>query len=338
MTSSAHFLATSTFVCSIDGCGRRFDDKSKLEDHIHRRHLKYLAEDLKQQNLGGNKQLGAKTISATMAIPKRPTNQLLPKLPQIPRDEAAFFAKSQLVAQPKRIVAIRPLSMDKKNKEDSITMSPGGKKPLQLPPVPLRINSAGNRSMEGFETKSMDISTTFDNESTIKLNHDQEKIISAATKTTVKRESSRERKLTLGKKPEKELESQPNSLDKKDDVEIEDDEDESISDDDELEIEFAAPSQSIDYQKLLESKKKLTKAFILEAAGHFDSLSEVTHLVLLEKGLLVFEKSEDFNPCDMLILEFLSLSHNQLFNVIGISQLTSLIELNINFNHVEDIT
>lgn len=89
-------------------------------------------------------------------------------------------------------------------------------------------------------------------------------------------------------------------------------------------------------EDILKSKKLLTREFILSTAmsGKFD---EIVQLVLREKGLGVFDSSNDFSVKDLYNLEFLSLSHNKLTNMSGIPSIVSLVELNLNFNSISSL-
>jgi Leucine-rich repeat (LRR) protein len=71
-----------------------------------------------------------------------------------------------------------------------------------------------------------------------------------------------------------------------------------------------------------------------------DELSEVNTLMLRDKGIDVFDdvKGPDgFKLTDLFNIECLLASHNKLKDVFGISQLTSLVELNLSFNEISDI-
>ena len=60
--------------------------------------------------------------------------------------------------------------------------------------------------------------------------------------------------------------------------------------------------------------------------------------MLREQNLYLFEDSDDFVVSDLFMLENLSLSHNHIFNIYEIGKLVNLIELNINFNFISDIS
>lgn len=60
-------------------------------------------------------------------------------------------------------------------------------------------------------------------------------------------------------------------------------------------------------------------------------------LVLREENLYVFDDTPGLSIFKLANLEFLSLSHNRIANLMGVSKLTELLELNINFNIVEDL-
>lgn len=61
-------------------------------------------------------------------------------------------------------------------------------------------------------------------------------------------------------------------------------------------------------------------------------------MILREENLYHFDDTPNLFIDDLSNLEYLALSHNKLTLVNGISKLANLIELNINFNLVEDIT
>jgi len=61
-------------------------------------------------------------------------------------------------------------------------------------------------------------------------------------------------------------------------------------------------------------------------------------LILREENLYHFDDTPKLLIDDLCNLEYLALSHNKLTITTGISKLANLLELNINFNLVEDIT
>ena len=110
-------------------------------------------------------------------------------------------------------------------------------------------------------------------------------------------------------------------------------------------------SIKITTQDIMNSRQKLTEEYILTKSGN-DSLDDITHvkivslcnlklisaqLVLREENLYVFDDTPGLSMFKLANLEFLSLSHNRIANLMGVSKLAELIELNINFNIVEDL-
>jgi len=86
--------------------------------------------------------------------------------------------------------------------------------------------------------------------------------------------------------------------------------------------------------------QKLTKAMVLEGAM-CDELGEVNTLMLRDKGLDVFDDvrgADGFKLVDLFNIECLFASHNRIKDVFGIQQLTTLLELNLSFNLVSDLT
>jgi len=61
-------------------------------------------------------------------------------------------------------------------------------------------------------------------------------------------------------------------------------------------------------------------------------------LILREENLYHFDDTPTLSMDELCNIEYLALSHNKLTLVGGISKLANLVELNINFNLVEDIT
>jgi len=88
---------------------------------------------------------------------------------------------------------------------------------------------------------------------------------------------------------------------------------------------------------ILESQKKLTTEYLLSKTGT-DNLEDITQLILREENLYHFDDTPKLLIDDLCNLEYLALSHNKLTITTGISKLANLLELNINFNLVEDIT
>jgi len=72
-----------------------------------------------------------------------------------------------------------------------------------------------------------------------------------------------------------------------------------------------------------------------------DELGEVNTLMLRDKGLDVFDDvrgADGFKLVDLFNIECLFASHNRIKDVFGIQQLTTLLELNLSFNLVSDLT
>lgn len=71
-----------------------------------------------------------------------------------------------------------------------------------------------------------------------------------------------------------------------------------------------------------------------------DTVTEVNTVMLRDKNIEVFDdnKTQKFSLDELCNLECLFLSHNLIREVLGISQLTTLLELNLNFNNISDIT
>lgn len=79
---------------------------------------------------------------------------------------------------------------------------------------------------------------------------------------------------------------------------------------------------------------KLTKKLVLEASMS-ENLDEVNTLMLRDRGIEFFDdiRGEDgFKLSELCNVECLLLSHNQIKDVYGICQLTTLVELNLSFN------
>ena len=84
---------------------------------------------------------------------------------------------------------------------------------------------------------------------------------------------------------------------------------------------------------------KLTKKMVLEASMS-ETIDEVNTLMLRDRGIEFFDdiNGEDgFKLQELCNIECLLLSHNQIKDIYGICQLTSLIELNLSFNQLSDI-
>lgn len=84
---------------------------------------------------------------------------------------------------------------------------------------------------------------------------------------------------------------------------------------------------------------RVTQQMIL-SASMCDSLEEVSTCMLREKNIEHFDdnKQDNFTVDDLRNIECLYLSHNLVKDVIGISTLTSLLELNLSFNKITDLS
>ncbi|CAK93293.1 unnamed protein product (macronuclear) [Paramecium tetraurelia] len=91
-------------------------------------------------------------------------------------------------------------------------------------------------------------------------------------------------------------------------------------------IKIIEPSPVISANDLMEARKVITKQFIC---------TNITNLSLIHKNLLIFESTTEV-PFSELIsaLKSLSLSQNNLINVIGISVLQNIVDLNVNNNKI----
>ena len=78
---------------------------------------------------------------------------------------------------------------------------------------------------------------------------------------------------------------------------------------------------------------------ILKAAM-VDSAAEVSAVMLRDHNIEVFDdnRTQQFSLDELCNVECLFLSHNLIKDLLGISQLTTLLELNLNFNNIQDIT
>lgn len=91
-----------------------------------------------------------------------------------------------------------------------------------------------------------------------------------------------------------------------------------------------------------QNTETLSKSLILESSGQ-DSLENITEviskqLILRNKNLKEFTSSESVNLDDLTSLEYLSLSHNSLAKIDGVTYLLGLRELNLNNNNLIDIS
>lgn len=72
-----------------------------------------------------------------------------------------------------------------------------------------------------------------------------------------------------------------------------------------------------------------------------EDLQEVNTLMLRDKGIEVFDDvrgNDGFKLAEMVNIECLFASHNKIKDLFGIQQLTTLMELNLSFNEVSDLT
>ena len=87
----------------------------------------------------------------------------------------------------------------------------------------------------------------------------------------------------------------------------------------------------------------MSKKLVLEASM-CDELVEVGSLMLRDKNLSVIDDNYEGEEDDRLRLkemcniEVLYASHNLLNNILGICQMTSLTELNLSFNAIDDLS
>ena len=83
---------------------------------------------------------------------------------------------------------------------------------------------------------------------------------------------------------------------------------------------------------------RVTREMILKSAM-VDTAAEVNTVMLRDHIIEVFDnnKTQKFSLDEFCNVECLFLSHNLIREVLGISQLTSLLELNLNFNNISDI-
>lgn len=61
-------------------------------------------------------------------------------------------------------------------------------------------------------------------------------------------------------------------------------------------------------------------------------------MILREENLSEFDDNKDLNLDELVNLEVLSLSHNKIDDLDGVGMCNTLIELNLNFNLITDIT
>ena len=88
---------------------------------------------------------------------------------------------------------------------------------------------------------------------------------------------------------------------------------------------------------------RVTKQMILDAAMS-ETCDEVTTVMLRDKKIKTFDdnfddsEGERFRLEELCNVECIFASHNLIKDVIGIGQLTTLVELNLSFNMIEDIS
>ena len=82
----------------------------------------------------------------------------------------------------------------------------------------------------------------------------------------------------------------------------------------------------------------ITKQILLETS-HVDEVSEIHTLVLRDKKIEYFEdnKADGFKLESLVNIEAIFASHNMIKELFGISQLTTLVELNLSFNNISDV-
>ncbi|KAL4446657.1 hypothetical protein ABPG74_005595 [Tetrahymena malaccensis] len=98
--------------------------------------------------------------------------------------------------------------------------------------------------------------------------------------------------------------------------------------------------KQVTIQEILSCKKKISCEYLLEhSPNQTNDIAFIETLVLKEDNLIVFEDGLTDAKFDLMVsLQYLSLSHNQLINIVSLSKFSSsLIELNINFNQIQDI-
>lgn len=80
-----------------------------------------------------------------------------------------------------------------------------------------------------------------------------------------------------------------------------------------------------------------TTADMILASAHCDELEDVKGILLRDQGIGTFKGSPNLAIDELTSVEFINLSHNLLSNVDGISTISTLQELNLNFNKINDI-
>ncbi|CAD8148868.1 unnamed protein product [Paramecium octaurelia] len=98
-------------------------------------------------------------------------------------------------------------------------------------------------------------------------------------------------------------------------------------------IKIMEASPVISANDLMEARKMITKQFVCTNSDGSD-LKSVTNLSLIDKNLLIFESTTEVPFSELNALKSLSLSQNKLINVIGISILQNIVDLNVNNNKI----
>lgn len=89
------------------------------------------------------------------------------------------------------------------------------------------------------------------------------------------------------------------------------------------------------------SKGLLNREMILTCAMFWDSkkrIDKIKSLILKEQKLDEFNDTEDFEVSELMSIELLSLSKNNIMHLQPLSSLDTLVCLNINYNRVYDIS
>ena len=88
---------------------------------------------------------------------------------------------------------------------------------------------------------------------------------------------------------------------------------------------------------------RLTRQMVLESAM-CEELDDVETLMLRDKHITIFNDNlndpsgQNLKLDDLVNIECLYASHNLIKDTFGVSQMTTLVELNLSFNAIEDIT
>ncbi|EAR89253.1 hypothetical protein TTHERM_00370680 (macronuclear) [Tetrahymena thermophila SB210] len=107
-----------------------------------------------------------------------------------------------------------------------------------------------------------------------------------------------------------------------------------------LSLNDVKKQRQVTIQEILNCKKKISCEYLLEhSPNQTNDIAFIETLVLKEEDLIVFEDGLTDAKFDLMVsLQYLSLSHNQLINIVSLSKFSaSLLELNINFNQIQDI-